>query len=47
MKFLIVQLGIPTVSDRIAQEVVRSVLEPELEKVFDEDSSIPPSPHPS
>lgn len=31
-------LGIPTVSDRIAQEVVRSVLEPELEKVFDEDS---------
>jgi len=32
------RLGIPTVSDRIAQEVVRSVLEPELEKVFDEDS---------
>ncbi|WP_410543278.1 group II intron reverse transcriptase/maturase, partial [Wolbachia endosymbiont of Nilaparvata lugens] len=31
-------LGIPTVADRIAQEVVRSVLEPELEKVFDEDS---------
>ncbi|WP_349967726.1 reverse transcriptase domain-containing protein [Wolbachia endosymbiont of Armadillidium arcangelii] len=31
-------LGIPTVSDRIAQEVVRSVLEPEFEKAFDEDS---------
>ncbi|NSM57081.1 hypothetical protein HET73_07400 [Wolbachia endosymbiont of Atemnus politus] len=30
--------GIPTVSDRISQEVVISVLEPELEKVFDEDS---------
>ena len=31
-------LGIPTVQDRVAQQVVRDVLEPELEKVFHEDS---------
>lgn len=31
-------LGIPTVSDRTAQQVVRSVLEPIMEQVFDEDS---------
>jgi RNA-directed DNA polymerase len=31
-------LGVPTVSDRIAQTVVKFVLEPILEPVFDEDS---------
>ncbi len=31
-------LGIPTISDRIAQMVVKQVLEPELEKHFHEDS---------
>lgn len=31
-------LGIPTVGDRIAQMVVKNELEPELEKVFHEDS---------
>ncbi len=31
-------LGVPTVSDRIAQTVAKSVLEPELERVFHEDS---------
>lgn len=31
-------LGIPTVSDRVAQTVVKKVLEPILEPVFDEDS---------
>jgi RNA-directed DNA polymerase len=31
-------LGVPTVSDRIAQETVRQILEPILEKVFDKDS---------
>lgn len=31
-------LGIPTVSDRIAQEVIRSYLEPRLEAVFSEHS---------
>ena len=31
-------LGIPTVSDRIAQTVVKAYLEPELEKVFHPDS---------
>lgn len=31
-------LGIPTISDRIAQTVVKMVLEPKLEPVFDEDS---------
>ena len=31
-------LGVPTVSDRIAQTVVKMVLEPILEPVFDEDS---------
>lgn len=31
-------LGIPTVADRIAQEVVRRRLEPKLEPVFDPDS---------
>jgi RNA-directed DNA polymerase len=31
-------LGVPTVSDRIAQTVVKLVLEPILEPVFDEDS---------
>lgn len=31
-------LGIPTVADRIAQEVVRRRLEPKLEPVFDADS---------
>lgn len=31
-------LGIPTVSDRIAQEVVKSYLEPRLEAVFDDNS---------
>ena len=29
-------LGIPTVSDRTAQQVVRSVLEPIMEQVFDD-----------
>jgi group II intron reverse transcriptase/maturase len=32
------KLGIPTVSDRIAQEVIKSYLEPRLEKVFSEHS---------
>jgi len=31
-------LGIPTVSDRIAQMVVKQVLEPQLEPIFDQDS---------
>lgn len=31
-------LGVPTVSDRVAQAVVKRVLEPILEPVFDEDS---------
>lgn len=31
-------LGIPTVTDRIAQEVVKTVLEPRMEKVFHSDS---------
>lgn len=31
-------LGVPTVSDRIAQTVVKKVLEPILDPVFDEDS---------
>ena len=31
-------LGVPTVSDRIAQTVVKQALEPILEPVFDEDS---------
>lgn len=31
-------LGVPTVSDRIAQTVVKMVLEPSLEPIFDEDS---------
>lgn len=31
-------LGIPTVADRIAQMVVKKILEPKLEKVFHEDS---------
>jgi len=31
-------LGVPTVSDRIAQETVKQVLEPILEPVFDKDS---------
>jgi group II intron reverse transcriptase/maturase len=31
-------LGIPTVSDRVAQEVVRARLEPELERIFHQDS---------
>jgi RNA-directed DNA polymerase len=31
-------LGVPTVSDRIAQTVVKLILEPILEPVFDEDS---------
>lgn len=31
-------LGVPTVADRIAQTVVKQVLEPELEKVFHPDS---------
>jgi len=31
-------LGIPTVSDRIAQTVVKMILEPQLEPHFDEDS---------
>jgi RNA-directed DNA polymerase len=31
-------LGVPTVSDRIAQAVVKRVLEPVLDPVFDEDS---------
>ena len=31
-------LGVPTVADRIAQTVVRSYLEPEVEPVFHEDS---------
>jgi retron-type reverse transcriptase len=32
------KLGIPTVSDRIAQEVIKSYLEPFLEEVFSEHS---------
>jgi group II intron reverse transcriptase/maturase len=32
------KLGIPTVSDRIAQEVIKSYLEPRLEEVFSEHS---------
>ena len=32
------KLGIPTVSDRIAQEVIKSYLEPRLEAVFSESS---------
>jgi len=31
-------LGVPTVSDRIAQAVVKKVLEPILDPIFDEDS---------
>lgn len=31
-------LGVPTVSDRIAQTVVKQALEPELEKIFHSDS---------
>ena len=31
-------LGIPTVADRVAQEVVRRYLEPLLEPIFHEDS---------
>lgn len=31
-------LGIPTVSDRIAQMVVRQIIEPRLEPIFDSDS---------
>src|SRR5580700_1557559 len=31
-------LGIPTVADRVAQAVVKMVLEPEVERVFDPDS---------
>ncbi|MFH1846566.1 MAG: group II intron reverse transcriptase/maturase [Candidatus Omnitrophota bacterium] len=31
-------LGIPTVADRVAQEVVKKYLEPKLEKIFHEDS---------
>lgn len=31
-------LGIPTVSDRIAQMVVRQIIEPKLEPIFDSDS---------
>ncbi|MFM6268117.1 MAG: reverse transcriptase domain-containing protein, partial [Dolichospermum sp.] len=27
-------MGVPTVNDRIAQEVVKSIIEPRLEKVF-------------
>ena len=32
------KLGIPTVSDRIAQQVIKSYLEPRLESVFHKDS---------
>ncbi|HNG85379.1 MAG TPA: group II intron reverse transcriptase/maturase [Bacteroidia bacterium] len=32
------KLGIPTVSDRIAQEVIKSYLEPRLEEIFSEHS---------
>jgi len=32
------RLGIPTVSDRIAQMVVKQVLEPELESIFDDST---------
>jgi RNA-directed DNA polymerase len=32
------QLGIPTVSDRIAQQVVKVYLEPRLESIFSENS---------
>lgn len=32
------KLGIPTVTDRVAQQVVKDVLEPELEKIFHPDS---------
>ncbi len=38
-------LGVPTVSDRIAQTVVKLILEPILEPVFDENSFwLPPGP---
>jgi len=42
-------LGIPTVADRIAQEVVKRYLEPVLEPIFHEDSylhavGLPPTP---
>jgi RNA-directed DNA polymerase len=32
------KLGIPTISDRIAQMVVKDYLEPEFEKIFHENS---------
>jgi RNA-directed DNA polymerase len=32
------KLGIPTISDRIAQEVVKSYLEPRMEAIFSENS---------
>ena len=32
------KLGIPTVSDRIAQQMVKSRLEPEVDRLFDADS---------
>lgn len=31
-------LGVPTISDRIAQTVVKTILEPKLETIFDKDS---------
>lgn len=31
-------LGIPTVSDRLAQMVLRQIIEPRLESIFDSDS---------
>ncbi|WP_334468885.1 hypothetical protein [Arsenophonus sp. PmNCSU2021_1] len=36
-------LGIPTVSDRIAQMVVKNMLEPILEPLFHDDSWLPPT----
>ena len=32
------KLGIPTVTDRVAQQVIKDILEPELEKIFHQDS---------
>jgi retron-type reverse transcriptase len=32
------KLGIPTVSDRIAQQVIKTYLEPRLEEIFHENS---------
>ena len=36
------KLGIPTVADRIAQQVVKARLEPELEPLFHADTTVSP-----